>query len=93
MSGLREEQERREIMMRVFALCLLSVLSGAAFATGETGQTANYIDQSATIDRFRELERMDVTSERGPADPSEIEPVSAELEAILDDVEGVETEQ
>ena len=80
-------------MLRVFVLCLVSLVSVGAFAAGEAGQSPNYIDQNATIERFRELERMDVTAEREPADASDVEPVSAELEGILDAVEGIETEQ
>ena len=70
-------------MKKAVALCLGCLLSSAAFATGETG-TPNYIDQSATIERFRELERMDVTSEREPADPKDVEAISPELENILE---------
>ena len=76
-------------MKRVLILCLGSLLSAGAFATPESAGPS-YIDQSAAIERFRELERMDVTSEREPADPSEVEPISAELEGILDDVESLE---
>lgn len=78
-------------MRKLIALFVGCLLSSVAFATGEAGEGATYIDQSAVIDRFRELERMDVTSERSPADPSEVEPISVELEAILEDAEALET--
>ena len=75
-------------LLVLLAGCLMSM---AAFATDDPGQGANSIDQTAAIDRFRELERMDVTSEREPADPSEIEPISQELDAILDQAEALDT--
>lgn len=77
-------------MRNLIALCVGCLLSGIAFAAPDAGQGASYIDQNAVIDRFRELERMDVTAERKPADASQVEPISAELEAILEDAEALD---
>ena len=76
-------------MRKLFILLSGCLMSMSAFATGES-QGANYIDQTSTIDRFRELERMDVTSERDPADPDEVEPISRELDDILGETQALE---
>ena len=76
-------------MRKLLVLVAGCLMSMSVFATGES-EGVNYIDQTSTIDRFRELERMDVTSERDPADPEEIEPISRELEDILSESEALE---
>ncbi|TDJ21955.1 MAG: hypothetical protein E2O54_11400 [Gammaproteobacteria bacterium] len=76
-------------MKKLFVLLAGCLMSMAVFATGES-EGVNYIDQTSTIDRFRELERMDVTSERDPADPNEIEPISRELDDILGETQALE---
>jgi hypothetical protein len=76
-------------MKKLLVLLAGCLLSTAAFATGESPDVS-YIDQTSAIDRFRELERMDVTSERDPADPDEIEPISRELDDILGETEALE---
>ena len=78
-------------MNKLLVLIAGCVLSTLAFATGETGQGASYIDQTHVIDRFRELERMDVTSERELVDSSELEPLSHDLDAILAESEALES--
>ena len=77
-------------MNKLLVLLVGALMSTTVFATGDS-EGVNYIDQTSTIDRFRELERMDVTSERDPADPDEIEPISGELEDILGETEALES--
>ena len=77
-------------MNKLLILLVGALMSTTVFATGES-EGVNYIDQTSAIDRFRELERMDVTSERDPADTDEIEPISSELEDILSETEALES--
>ncbi len=77
-------------MNKLLVLLVGALMSTTVFATGES-EGVSYIDQTSTIDRFRELERMDVTSEREVADPDEIEPISSELDDILAETEALES--
>jgi len=77
-------------MNKLLVLLVGALMSATVFAAGES-EGVNYIDQTSTIDRFRELERMDVTSERDPANPEEIEPINSELEDILSETEALES--
>ena len=77
-------------MNKLLILLVGALMSTTVFATCES-EGVNYIDQTSAIDRFRELERMDVTSERDPADPDEIETISSELEDILSETEALES--
>ena len=77
-------------MNKLLVLLIGALMSTMVFAAGDS-EGVNYIDQTSMIDRFRELERMDVTSERDPAGPDEIEPISSELEDILSETEALES--
>lgn len=76
-------------MNKLLVLLVGALMSTTVFAAGDS-EGVNYIDQTSTIDRFRELERMDVTSERDPADPDAIEPISRELDDILGETQALE---
>ncbi len=66
----------------IVATALAMLMAGSALATEQT-TAVSYTDQSNVIERFRYLERVDVTAEKPMADPSAQEQLDAELEAIL----------
>ncbi|NJN52687.1 MAG: hypothetical protein HC809_13960 [Gammaproteobacteria bacterium] len=74
-------------MKKVFmGMALAMVCSAApAFAIEET-TAVSYTDQSDIIDRFRYLERVDVTADK-PVVEEQLDP---ELQRLLDEVEAIE---
>ena len=63
--------------------------AGSVLAVEET-TAVSYTDQSNVIERFRYLERVDVTAEKPMADPAAQEQLDNELEAILAETNALE---
>ncbi len=74
----------------VIALALPALLGAGSAAAVEQTTAVSYIDQSNVIERFRYLERVDVTAEKPMVDPALAEELSPELEAILDEAAALE---
>lgn len=75
----------------IVATLLTTLMAGSALATEQT-TAVSYTDQSNVIERFRYLERVDVTAEKPMAEPSAQEQLDAELEAILEESAALEDE-
>jgi len=68
-----------------------AVAAGSVCADpGSTTEAVSYIDQTNVVERFRYLERLDVTAEKPAAAADQVEPVSAEVDDILAEAQVLE---
>jgi len=83
------------MILRMLGIAVVSFWSAAAIAapppTSST-EAVSYIDQTNAIERFRYLERLDVTSEKPVAAKELQEPLPASVEAILRETEALEAD-
>jgi hypothetical protein len=74
----------------ITGLALPVLLSAGGALASEEATAVSYTDQTNVIERFRYLERIDVTAEKPMVSAQAQEPLSADLQAILDEAESVE---
>jgi hypothetical protein len=67
-----------------------SVAAAASPPTETATEGASYTDQTAVIERFRYLERIDITTDKPAVAPDLQEPLPASVEAILEEAEALE---
>ena len=73
--------------MKKLLVLLLSMTAGVALADDPRIESTSL----TVIDRLETIELINVTEERAPAE--NVEPLDAELEAILDEIEAIEAEE